>query len=31
LDVHKAYRYRLYPTKGQAERLQRVLGRCREL
>ncbi len=27
----KAYKYRLYPTKKQAIRLQEVLDRCREL
>jgi putative transposase len=29
--VRKAYRYRLYPTNSQAERLQWMLDRCREL
>jgi putative transposase len=29
--ILKAYKYRLYPTTRQAERLQEVLDRCREL
>jgi putative transposase len=29
--VRKCYRYRLYPTNSQAEHLQWVLDRCREL
>src|SRR5258708_2385477 len=29
--MHKAYKYRLYPNKEQAEKLQWVLDRCREL
>jgi putative transposase len=29
--IRKAYRYRLYPTNSQAEQLQWVLDRCREL
>jgi putative transposase len=31
VHLRKAYHYRLYPTTGQAARLQWVLGRCREL
>jgi putative transposase len=31
VQIRKAYRYRLYPTKSQADRLQGVLDRCREL
>jgi putative transposase len=29
--MHKAFVYRLYPTKGQAEQLTQTLDRCREL
>src|SRR6266566_7996211 len=31
MEIRKAYRYRLYPSNTQAERLQWVLDRCREL
>lgn len=29
--MRRSFKYRLYPTKGQAERLQRTLDLCREL
>lgn len=28
-DVHKAYSFRLYPTKGQEQRIRRTIGCCR--
>src|SRR5919201_2269803 len=31
MDIRKAYRYRLYPTRAQADRLEWVLRRCQEL
>src|SRR5947208_537650 len=31
MQVRKAFRYRLYPTRSQAEELDRILWRCREL
>jgi putative transposase len=31
MDIRKAYRYRLYPTRAQADRLKWVLRRCQEL
>jgi putative transposase len=31
MEIRKTYRYRLYPTDAQAERLQWVLDRCAEL
>ena len=30
MDIRKAYRYRLYPTRARAERLEWVLRRCQE-
>src|SRR5438876_11654214 len=29
--IRKAFKYRLYPTRAQAEELDRILWRCREL
>jgi Helix-turn-helix domain len=29
--IRKAYRYRLYPTRSQDDKLDRVLSRCRDL
>jgi putative transposase len=31
MEIRRAYKYRLYPTKGQAAKLERVLDLCREL
>src|ERR671938_920598 len=31
MDIRKAYRYSLYPTRAQADRLEWVLRRCQEL
>src|SRR5919204_2113642 len=31
MDIRKTYRYRLYPTRAQANRLEWVLRRCQEL
>ena len=31
MQIRRAYKYRLYPTRGQAEKLERVLDCCREL
>src|SRR5919202_6415648 len=31
MDIRKAYRYRLYPTRAQADRLEWVLRCCQEL
>jgi putative transposase len=31
MRIRKAYRYRLYPTRSQDDRLDRVLSRCRDL
>jgi putative transposase len=31
MQIRRAYKYRLYPTRGQAEKLERVLDWCREL
>ena len=31
MEIRRAYKYRLYPTRGQAAKLEQVLDRCREL
>ena len=31
VEIRRAYKFRLYPTRDQAEKLERVLDRCREL
>jgi putative transposase len=31
VEIRRAYKYRLYPTKGQAATLVQILARCREL